>query len=132
MHRNVSPGSDRSFGFTFTVVFWAFGIWPVINGGEARVLPLFIGMVFAVLATAVPQWLAVPNRLWFRFGLLLGRLVTPIVMFALYCSTVVPIALLMRLFRKDSLRLKWGRGAGSYWVVRDPPGPDPETMKNQF
>jgi hypothetical protein len=72
------------------------------------------------------------NRLWFRFGLLLSRVVNPLVMGLLFYFTVTPIGLIMRALGKDPLRLRFDRGARTYWIDRQPPGPEPETMRQQF
>ena len=72
------------------------------------------------------------NALWFRFGLLLHRVVSPVILALLFFTTVAPVGLLMRAFGKDPLRLKKDRAADSYWILREPPGPSPESMKQQF
>ena len=88
--------------------------------------------MFLVPALVRPQVLGPLNRLWLRLGLLLQRLVTPVVMALLFYGTVTPIALVLRLLGKDLLRLRIDRGADSYWLERRPPGPAPDTMRNQF
>ena len=72
------------------------------------------------------------NRLWFRFGLFLNKVVNSLVMGLLFYFTVTPIGLVMRALGKDPLRLRFDRGARSYWIKRQPPGPEPETMRRQF
>ncbi|MDD9928124.1 MAG: SxtJ family membrane protein [Rhodospirillaceae bacterium] len=93
---------------------------------------LIIAGVFLALAFAAPKLLSPLNRLWMRFGLLLHRIVNPLVMALLFFLVVTPIALLMRLFGKRPLHLETEPDAESYWIPRDPPGPEPETMKQQF
>ena len=80
----------------------------------------------------MPKILSPLNRLWFRFGLLLHHIVNPVVMALLFFTTVTPMALIMRLLGKDPLRRKFDPEADSYWIPRQPAGPAPETMKNQF
>jgi len=76
--------------------------------------------------------LAVPNRLWTRFGLLLGKVISPIMLGLLFFAVLVPIGALMRIFGQDPLRLKRDTAAGSYWIPRQPPGPPPGSLTNQF
>ncbi len=128
----VEGSSDRSFGFVFAVVFALIGLWPLMGGGQVRIWGLGIAAAFALVALARPGLLAPLNRLWTRFGLLLHKVVSPLIMGMLFYLTVTPIGLLMRAMGKDPLRLRPDPDAASYWIERDPPGPPPETMKNQF
>ena len=125
-------GSDRSFGLVFAGFFAALvalGLW---RGTTTWGYWLALAVTLAVIALAAPARLALLNKLWHRFGLLLGRVVTPVVMLAVFVVAVTPTAIIMRLMRKDLLRLKWDRDARSYWIDRTPPGPAPDTMKFQF
>jgi hypothetical protein len=88
--------------------------------------------LFLATALLVPASLRPLNWIWFKFGLLLHKIVSPVVMGLLFFVTVTPIALLLRAGRKDMLRLKRDAKCDSYWIVRQPPGPAPETMKDQF
>lgn len=128
----VEGSSDRSFGAVFAAVFAIVGLWPLTGGGGVRIWSLGIAAAFALAALARPGLLAPLNRLWMRFGLLLHRVVSPLVMGMLFYLTVTPTGMLMRALGKDPLRLRRDPGAQSYWIERDPPGPAPETMKNQF
>ena len=125
-------GSERAFGVVFAAVFAAIGLWPLVAGGAVRAWALGVGVAFFVVALARPALLRPLNRLWFRFGLLLNRIVNPLVMGLLFFLTVTPIGLVMRALGKDPLRLRFDRGARSYWIERQPPGPAPETMRQQF
>ena len=80
----------------------------------------------------MPRVLAPLNRLWTRFGILLAKIVNPVVMAGVFFIAVTPIGLLMRLAGKDLLRLRYDSTAETYWIMRTPPGPPPDTMKNQF
>ena len=128
----VQGSSDRAFGLTFAAVFTFLALWPLVRHRPARSWALAVAVVFLLLALLRPRVLGPLNRLWLRLGLLLQRLVTPVVMALLFYGTVTPIALVLRLWGKDLLRLSVDRGADSYWLERRPPGPAPDTMRNQF
>ena len=129
---NVVAGSDRSFGIVMAAAFavvtslnaWHMGrVWPWTGG---------IAALFLAAAWLRPAMLAPLNRLWLKFGLLLHRVVNPIVMGLIFYGTVLPTGLVMRALGKDLLRLKRQPDAESYWIVRTPPGPASATMKDQF
>lgn len=125
-------GSDRAFGFVFAFALIAIGAWPLLGDREVRWWALAIAAAFAVLAIARPATLRPLNRGWMQFGLLLGRIVSPVVLFVVYCFAVVPTGLLMRLASKDPLRRRLDARAGSYWIHRVPPGRPDGTMTRQF
>ncbi|MDP6390627.1 MAG: SxtJ family membrane protein [Alphaproteobacteria bacterium] len=131
-HHAVETSSDRSFGLVFAAVFAVIGLWPLVDGGAPRWWAIGVAAAVAAAAALRPAVLAPLNRLWTRFGLLLHRIVNPLVMGLLFFLVVTPTGLLMRLFGKDLLRLRRDAAAASYWIERDPPGPAPDTMKNQF
>ena len=128
----VKGSSDRSFGVVFAGFFAIVAVLPLIHGASPRVWALAIAAAFAVVAFVRPSLLAVPNRWWMKFGLLLAKIVNPIVMGLVFYLTVTPTAAIMRLLGKDPLRLKIDKSAKSYWIERKPPGPAPETMSQQF
>ena len=125
-------GSERAFGIVFAAVFALIGLWPLLADGGVRLWALALAFLFLAAAFLAPRALAPLNRLWFRFGNLLHRIVNPLVMGLLFFTTVTPIALLMRLAGKDPLRLRFDRAAKSYWIERTPPGPAPESLRHQF
>jgi hypothetical protein len=125
-------GSDRNFGFVFAGVFAVIALWPLVGGHAPRWWGLAVGAVFALVALAKPAWLHPLNYLWFRFGTLLARVVAPVVMAAVFFLCVTPMGLIMRLMGKDLLSVRRAGEAKSYWIAREPPGPEPGTMKNQF
>jgi hypothetical protein len=114
------------------VVFAVIALWPLWQGGSPRWWSLIGAAAFLVSAIAVPRALRPLNRLWLRFGLLLNKIVGPIVLGILFYLVVTPIGLAMRMAGKDPLRLKWRPEADTYWIERQPPGPAPDTIKNQF
>jgi hypothetical protein len=128
----IEPGSDRNFGLIVGGILAAIGIYQLTSGSELS--PWFIGcgVLLMVLGLIAPGVLHPLNRAWTHLGIMLGRIVTPIVMFIVYVISVVPIGLLLRLFGKNPLALQPDATASSYWIKRVPPGPPPEGMKDQF
>jgi hypothetical protein len=128
----IVAGSDRSFGMVMAAALSAVSLLNVWHWG--RLWPWTGGLAALFLATALvhPAVLHPLNLVWLKFGLLLHRVVNPIVMALLFFGTVWPTGLVMRLMGRDLLRLKREPNAASYWIVRNPPGPSPETMRDQF
>lgn len=128
----VEAGSDRGFGFVFAGFFGivsALSLWW--SGGAWRwALPL--AAAFLLVALVYPRLLGPLNRLWLKFGLLLYKVMNPLILGLLFFVTIMPIGLVMRAFGKDFLRLRLDRTAKSYWIDRTPPGPPPQSMRNQF
>ena len=137
-HENFSsggsapPSSDRSFGFVFAAAFAFFGLIPLLRGKPLRLWCLVLSAGFLLLALAIPVILHPLNRVWVRFGVLLGKVTNPLITGLMFFIVFTPAALILRLLGKDSLRLKFDSGAATYWIPRNPPGPLPETMRNQF
>ena len=130
--REEKAGSDRSLGLVFAAVFAIIGLLPLWGGGTVRMWALGVAGVFVSVALVAPPLLRPLNQAWFRFGQLLHRFVSPLILGLLFFSTVVPTGILMRLTGKDPLRLRFDPAAASYWIPRQPPGPDPKTMRQQF
>jgi len=128
----VKASSNRAFGWVFVTVFLIIALWPLVFGGTLRWWSLIVSALVALVTVAAPSLLTVPNRLWLRFGLLLHRIVSPVVLGIMFYLVVMPMGLLMRAFGKDFLRLRRNDSAESYWIKRDPPGPEPASMSNQF
>ncbi len=128
----IKQSSDRSFGIVFTVVFAVIGLWPMLGDGQIRVWSISIAGLLLAISVIRPAILAPLNRLWTRFGLLLHRITNPIIMGFVFFLAVTPTAVILKLMGKDPLRRGFDREAKSYWIERTPPGPEPETMKNQF
>ena len=128
----VGGSSNRSFGFTFAIVFAVVAFWPLMRGRSVRGWALIVAAAFLLATLALPRVLGPLNRLWLRFGLLLHACISPIVMGLVFFTTVTPIGLLRRLLGQDPLRLRFDRDAVTYWIERHPPGPAPDTMPRQF
>jgi hypothetical protein len=128
----IKGPSDRSFGWVFTVAFAVIALLPLWRHGPLRVWALAISAAMAIITLLKPALLHSANRLWARFGLLLNKIVSPVVTSLLFYLVVTPIGLLMRLFGQDPLRLRFDRQSVSYWIERTPPGPAPDSMSHQF
>lgn len=128
----VRSSSNRSFGVVFAVVFAIVALWPVVGGGAVRIWAAAVAAAFLVVALAWPAALAPLNRAWTAFGLVLHKITNPIFMGLVFFGAVMPTALIMRALGKDPLRLRLDRGAKSYWIEREPPGPAADTMNQQF
>jgi hypothetical protein len=128
----VHIGKDRSFGIVFAVVFTVVGLWPLIDGDPVRLWSLGIAAAFLAIAIVRPALLHPLNRAWMAFGRMLHAIVSPVALGVVFYLAVWPTALFARLTGKDPLRRRFDPTADSYWIDREPPGPDPESMRNQF
>ena len=124
--------SDRAFGLVFTVFCAAIGLWPSRAAQPVRVWALALSGTLLLVSLARPALLRPFNRLWTRLGLLLNKLVSPVVTALLFYLVFTPAGFLLRLAGKDPLRLRLDRNAETYWISKEPPGPAPETMANPF
>ncbi len=129
---DVKMGSERNFGFVFAGFFALLSGIAWWNATSYLIYWLAASASFLIVALVAPGLLGPLNRLWFRFGLLLNAILSPVIMGLLFFLTITPIGWLMRLFGADSLNLKFDSAAESYWIRRDPPGPPPASLKNQF
>ena len=127
-HKDIKIGSNRSFGLVFFVVFLLISIYPFLKDGDIRLWSLIISIIFLFLGLLNSRVLSPLNKLWFRFGLLLGKIISPIIMGIIFFLVVTPIAIIMRLFKKDILNLKFKEN-NTYWI--DKTGPKSK-MRNQF
>lgn len=128
----IKRSSERSFSIVFAVVFAIVGLAPLLDERNVRFWSLGIAAVFLLAGFLCPRLLAPLNKLWFHFGLLLNKVTNPIIMGIVFFGVVTPTAMIMRLMGKDPLRRRFDPEVRSYWLERDPPGPEPNTMKNQF
>lgn len=131
-HRGIELPSDRSFGWTFTVVFLIVTAWAVWRGHGWWTWTAGIAGAFALCAAIVPALLHPLNVVWMKFGLLLHRIVNPVVLGAIYFLVFTPVALAMRAAGRDALLRRLEPDRRSYWVERDPPGPKVENFPQQF
>ena len=124
----VNIGSNRSFGIVFFIVFLIIGTYPIFFQGELRIWSLIVSIIFLLLGIINSRFLTPLNLLWFKFGMLLGRIVSPIVMGLVFFLVVTPTGMIMRILNKDLLRLK-KKNIKTYWIERPSIKSD---MKNQF
>ena len=125
---DIKIGSNRSFGIVFFVVFLIIAIYPLINGDELRLWSLIVSIIFLLLGLVNSKILNPLNKLWFKFGIFLGKIISPLIMGIIFFLVVTPIGLLMRLLNKDLLNLRFNNN-GSYWIEKTEPK---SKMKNQF
>ena len=125
---DIKIGSNRSFGIVFFVVFLIIATYPLINGDELRLWSLIISIIFLFLGLVNSKILNPFNKLWFKFGIFLGKIISPLVMGIIFFLVVTPIGLLMRLLNKDLLDLRF-KNKDSYWIEKTEPK---SKMKNQF
>jgi len=121
-------GSNRSFGVVFFVLFLLISIYPLINQENIRIWSLFISFIFLILGILNSKLLTPLNKLWFNFGILIGKIVSPLVMVTIFFLVVTPIGLLMKIIKKDVLNLKFN-DKKSYWIEKTEAK---SKMKNQF
>ena len=125
---NIKVGSNRSFGIVFFIVFLIIGLYPIINNENFRVWSIIISLIFLSLGLINSKLLNPLNKLWFKFGILLGKIVSPIIMAIIFFFVVTPIGIVMKIFKKDLLNLKFNNEK-TYWLKKDGPK---SKMKNQF
>ena len=106
MDNNIKIGSNRSFGIVFFVVFILIGFYPLLNDGNLNIISILIGIIFLILGILNSRFLTPLNKIWFKFGIFLGQIISPIVMGIIFFLVVTPIAFIMRVLGKDVLKLK--------------------------
>ena len=125
---DIKISSNRSFGIVFFIVFLLIALYPLLKDNDLRIWSLVISFIFLILGLINSKILTPLNRLWFKFGLLLGKFISPLIMGIIFFIVVTPIGIIMRLLKKDLLNLKYNKKE-TYWI--DKTGPKSK-MKNQF
>jgi hypothetical protein len=120
--------SNRSFGIVFFIVFLLIALYPLIYSGEIRVWSAIISLILLALGVLNSKILTPLNKLWFKFGIFLSKIISPLIMGIIFFLVVTPIGLIMRIFGKDVLNLKYNKNQ-SYWIEKKGPK---SKMKNQF
>ena len=125
---NIKIGTNKSFGIVFFVFFLIVSIFPLFNDGNIRIWSLIISIIFLILGILNSKILTPLNQIWFKFGILLGRFVSPVVMGIVFFAIVTPTSVVMRVLQKNLLNLKKGNKK-TYWIERSK---IKSRMKNQF
>ena len=128
MQKNIKLPTNRNFGIVFSVVFLLIALWPLLKQNDVRIWSLIISIIFLILGLLNSNILLPLNKFWFKFGILLGNIVAPIVMGIVYFLVVTPTGLIMRMLRKDLLNLK-KNNKNTYWIDKDNSN---SNLKNQF
>ena len=128
MSSKIKISSNRSFGIVFFVVFLIVSTWPLLNAGEIRYWSLAISVTFLVLGIMNSKILTPLNKIWFKIGILLGNIISPIVMGIIFFLVVTPTSIIMKILRKDLLNLK-KNNKNSYWIENRKQN---SSMKKQF
>ena len=128
MSNDVETSSNKSFGLVFFIVFLIIAIYPIFKNGDIRIWSLIISFVFLSLGLINSKILTPLNKMWFKLGLLLGKIVSPLIMLFIFFFVVTPIGLLMKILKKDLLNLKFNNDK-SYWIEKNN---IKSKMKNQF
>ena len=126
MHKK---SSNKSFGILFFVVFLGLGLWPLTNDKNLNIYLIVISIIFLILGLLNSKLLSPLNLFWIKFGELLGKIIAPIVMAVIYFFILTPISLIVRLFGKDLLSLKFSKEIKTYWIKRKK---DLGSMNKQF
>ena len=128
MNKNTKLPTNKNFGIVFFVVFLIIAFFPLINDGSLRIWSLIVSTIFLFLGLTNSKILTPLNKLWYKFGLVLGQLVSPLIMGLIFFFVVTPIGLIMRTLGKDLLNLKYNNQK-SYWIEKTGPK---SKMKKQF
>ena len=124
----IKIGSNRSFGIVFFIVFILIALYPLSYQGDVRIWSSIVSLLFLVLGLINSKLLTPLNKMWFKFGIFLGKIISPLVMGVIFFFVVTPIGILMRILKKDLLNLKYNSNK-SYWIEKSEPK---SKMKNQF
>ena len=128
MEKKIKVSSNKSFGIVFSIFFLLISVYPLLNNDPIYYWSLFVSFIFLVLGLMNSKILSPLNLLWFKFGILLGKIVSPVVMGIIFFLVVTPISIILKIFRKDVLNLKFNNNK-TYWIVKDGPK---SNMKKQF
>ena len=128
MEQKIKTSSNKSFGIVFFIVFLLIALYPMTKGNDLRLWSLIISLIFLILGLINSIILTPLNRLWFKFGIFLGKIISPIILGIIFFLIVTPTGILLRLFGKDVINLKYNNNS-SYWIKKTGPK---SNMKNQF
>ena len=124
---NIKRKDNIAFGILFFILFLIIGLYPLKSEGLIRIWSVVLSLVFLIITIIRPNLFTFINKLWIQFGILLGKIISPVVMGLVFFFVVTPIGILVRIFKKDVMGLK--RGANTYWINRED---KVQSMKKQF
>ena len=125
----IKKSSERSFGIVFATFFVIISFYPILQEENIKLWALLISIILFILSFVFPKIFIIPNKLWFKLGMLLGAIIAPIIMALLYFFIATPTGIIMRLLNKDLLNQKINKSKKSYWIKRKEPI---NSMKNQY
>jgi energy-coupling factor transporter transmembrane protein EcfT len=124
---NIKRKENVTFGILFFIFFLIIGLYPLKSGGVIRVWSVLLSLIFLIITIIRPNLFTFLNKLWIKFGILLGKIISPLVMGLVFFIVVTPVGMLVRILKKDTMGLK--RGSSSYWVNKED---KVQSMKKQF
>jgi hypothetical protein len=124
----MKNSSNKSFGILFFIVFLIIGLWPLYHSNPIRLWSVIVAVIFLILGLSNSRILLPFNKAWVKFGELLGKIIAPIVMFVVFFLILTPLSLVVRIFKKDLLKVKYSKEK-SYWIKREK---NIGSMKKQF
>ena len=128
MQEKIKLPSNRNFGLVFFIVFLLIALWPILNNNDLRIWSLIVSLIFLAFGSLNSKLLTPLNKLWFKFGILLGNIIAPIIMGIVFFLVVTPTGLIMKIFKKDPLKLK-NNNSNTYWLEKDNSN---SSLRNQF
>ncbi len=128
MQEKIKLPSNRNFGLVFFTVFLLIALWPILNNNDLRIWSLIVSLVFLVFGSLNSKLLTPLNKLWFKFGIFLGNIIAPIIMGIVFFLVVTPTGLIMKILKKDLLKLK-NNNSDTYWLEKDNSN---NSLRNQF
>ncbi len=131
--QDVAGSSDRAFGLVFTVIFLLIALFPLLSGQGIWKSAIVFSFAFGLAALTAPRILSPLNRLWTRFGLLLHKITSPIILGIIFFLVITPMGIIMRALRKNGpLKMTMDHECQTYWIERTPPGPRHDSFTDQF
>ena len=125
--KNIS--SNKSFGLVFFIVFLIIGLFPILNQNEVRIWSVILSLVFLILGLLNSNILTPLNKVWIKFGIILGQFISPVILGIIFFAVVLPTGIIMRLIKKNFLGIKFDKSIKSYWIKKEK---QLSSMKNQF
>jgi len=127
--KSIKPGSEKNFGYVFSLFFLVIALWPLINLDQPNIFFIILFVFFLIITLTKPKVFKIPNLLWFKFGMILGNIISPIIMTLIYFLIFIPIGVILKLFGKDILNKKLNKNENSYWQNKKA---NAQSMKDQF